>query len=76
MQITAIHPDPQRCLLCGQANSCQALGEQDGHQACWCHDPVLRFSPELLARVPQALRGKACICKACVLAFAARPPEV
>lgn len=73
MQITAIHPDPLRCPLCGQANGCQDLGAKDDLHGCWCHDPVLRFSPELLARVPQSLRGKACICKACVVAFAAQP---
>ena len=73
MQITAIHLDPLRCPLCGQANGCQDLGAKDDLHGCWCHDPALRFSPELLARVPQSLRGKACICKACVVAFAAQP---
>ena len=29
MQITAIHPDPLRCPLCGQANGCQALGAKE-----------------------------------------------
>ena len=49
MQITAIHPDPLRCPLCGQANGCQDLGAKDDLQTCWCHDPALRFSPELPA---------------------------
>jgi hypothetical protein len=31
--------------------------------ACWCTQAS--FSPELLARVPAAERGQACVCAAC-----------
>lgn len=70
MHITAINPDPLRCPLCGQANHCLNLGAQDSAQRCWCNDPALRFPAALLARVPMAARGKACICQACVQAAA------
>jgi hypothetical protein len=34
--------------------------------ACWC--TAMRFSPDLLARVPPELRHKACICATCAQA--------
>ena len=54
-----------QCPLCGGPNGCMpaAMGSFEG--ACWCKE--LRFSPELLARVPEGLRNKACICRACAL---------
>ncbi len=67
--------DPTRCPLCGQPNQCagqveRATGVQQ--PACWCTQR--EFSEELLQRVPAALRRKACICPACVLATQARFP--
>ena len=52
------------CPLCGGANACApaACGRLDVD--CWCRRE--RFGPELLARVPTAERGRACICPACV----------
>ncbi len=55
-----------RCPLCGQPNLCalemqRATGQPQ--PPCWCVD--VRFSPELLARVPEAAQRKACICAAC-----------
>jgi len=35
---------------------------------CWCTQES--FAPALLEKVPEALRDKACICQACVRAFA------
>lgn len=54
------------CPLCGGANACApaACGRLDVD--CWCRRE--RFSPEILARVPAAERGRACICQACVAA--------
>jgi hypothetical protein len=33
---------------------------------CWCTG--LQFRPEVLARIPEAACGKACICTACACA--------
>ncbi|MEY8878101.1 MAG: cysteine-rich CWC family protein [Leptothrix sp. (in: b-proteobacteria)] len=54
------------CPLCGGANACEPArcGQLDA--PCWCRDA--RFSADLLARVPEAQRGRACICAACVAA--------
>ncbi|MBP7503434.1 MAG: cysteine-rich CWC family protein [Aquabacterium sp.] len=59
-------PCPGLCPLCGQANACaQATGSPtDG--PCWCAN--LTFSPDLLARVPEAQQGVSCICEACARA--------
>jgi hypothetical protein len=52
------------CPLCGGANACvmAAGGGADG-SPCWC--VAATFSDALLARVPAAARGRACICAAC-----------
>ncbi len=60
---------PEVCPLCGQANQCameiaRATGVSQG--PCWCSQ--LSFEPELLARIPQAARGKSCVCAACAKA--------
>jgi len=54
------------CPLCGQANDCamereRATGVPQG--ACWCMQ--VDFSAELLARVPEPSRDRACICPRC-----------
>ncbi|GAB4398544.1 MAG: hypothetical protein OHK0048_10370 [Rhodoferax sp.] len=56
----------QRCPLCGGPNDCaMALGQAgtDAGKSCWCVQA--HFSAELLARVPEAARGRACICPRC-----------
>lgn len=58
--------DPCRCPLCGQPNACaNELARATGapQPPCWC--TTVRFAPELLARVPAAAQGRACICAAC-----------
>jgi len=69
MKINAMLPDPLVCPLCGQANGCLNLGAQDVNRTCWCNDPAIKFPQALLASIPAQLRGKACICKSCVLRF-------
>ena len=58
--------DSTRCPLCGGGNAC-ALERQketgERQPPCWC--TRVAFSPELLARVPAASGGRACICRAC-----------
>jgi len=64
-------PDPARsCPICGAPNACGAAAGTSGR--CWCVD--LRFPPELLARVPPAMRDRACICRACATAAQVAPP--
>jgi len=65
-------PETRRCPLCGGDNRCameveRATGMPQG--PCWCVNAT--FDPDLLARLPEAARGKACICAACVARFAA-----
>jgi hypothetical protein len=65
--------DATRCPLCGGDNRCameqrKATGEPQ--PPCWCLSET--FTPELLARIPQAARGTACICPGCVKAALAR----
>lgn len=58
--------DATRCPLCGQPNRCALEQERANGQTqapCWCTQP--RFDAELLARLPAAARGAACICRAC-----------
>jgi hypothetical protein len=43
-----------------------AAGDHDA--PCWCTQ--VGFAPELLARVPAAARGLACICRRCAEAGA------
>ena len=64
--------DATRCPLCGRSNRCAMEVQRETGQAqppCWCTQAA--FSRELLARVPEALRGQACICAACAAQSAA-----
>lgn len=53
------------CPLCGKPNDC-ALAKTGRHDAdCWCmHTPV---NPASLARIPEPLQRKACLCRQCAL---------
>lgn len=66
--------DAMRCPLCGGDNRCameveKATGKPQ--PPCWCVSET--FTPELLARIPEAARRSACICPACVKAALAGP---
>lgn len=52
-----------RCPLCGQPNGCAAASSGRFDTPCWCSNAT--FTPTLLALVPAAQRGRACICKSC-----------
>ncbi|MBD3893854.1 MAG: hypothetical protein EST26_08315 [Hydrogenophaga sp.] len=62
------------CPLCGQDNRCaQQASSASGTSAatplpCWC--VAQTFAPALLAQVPAAAQGRACVCAACLAAFA------
>ncbi|NMM14381.1 MAG: cysteine-rich CWC family protein [Rhodoferax sp.] len=63
--------DPTCCPLCGQSNQCAGQVERATgikQPPCWCNEAS--FGADLLARVPEQLRRKACICPACVQAAA------
>jgi hypothetical protein len=60
---------PERCPLCGQPNQCAMELERITGQKqppCWCTQ--VDFSTDLLARVPQEAKNRACICAACAKA--------
>jgi hypothetical protein len=59
------------CPLCGGANACAPARTGGFDEACWCRDAT--FSAALLARVPEALRGVACVCAACARANVREP---
>ncbi len=51
------------CPVCGAANRCAPAASGTFDVPCWCTQAAI--SPAALARVPQDLRGKACLCPAC-----------
>ena len=56
------------CPLCGNNNRCAPAQAGSFEVDCWCmHTPVSR---DALARLPDAERGKACICPACAAGVA------
>ena len=59
------------CPLCGQPNDCRPADTGEFSSACWCRD--VQFSAELLARVPPASAGRACICRRCAESFRSEP---
>ena len=65
-------PDPARCPLCGEENAC-ALAAGRAGETCWCVSA--HFPPELLARIPDSARGRACVCARCVRAQRAAQSE-
>ncbi len=52
--------DATRCPLCGEANACQIAA---GRTKCWCFETPV--PADVLARVPLAAQGVACVCKRC-----------
>ncbi|MCB9616400.1 MAG: cysteine-rich CWC family protein [Sandaracinus sp.] len=53
--------ESKRCALCGAQNEC---GVAAGASHCWCFDVVIPAS--LLARIPEELRDRACVCPSCI----------
>lgn len=72
------HPriDPSCCPLCGRDNRCAMEQERSTglpQGPCWCVTET--FDPGLLDRLPEAARGQACICDACLQAFRNTAPD-
>ncbi|MGH6648655.1 cysteine-rich CWC family protein [Aquabacterium sp.] len=63
---TTTMTSPDACPLCGGPNACAVSAGGSTDAPCWCRSAV--FSEELLARVPSAQRGLACICARCATA--------
>ncbi|PUE17200.1 cysteine-rich CWC family protein [Limnohabitans sp. MMS-10A-178] len=58
--------DPIKCPICGEPNQCaQEISKASGKppERCWCMTAT--FSSELLDRVPEEAKNKACICAKC-----------
>jgi hypothetical protein len=65
--MSAPPPDASLCPLCGRGNQCAIMAGIDP-LSCWCMDvPV---SPAALARIPEPMRNKACLCPACAQGMA------
>lgn len=54
------------CPACGGPNGCAVAASGRFEVDCWCKTAT--FSAELLARVPDHRKNKACICRACAQA--------
>src|ERR1700761_2198017 len=58
---------PELCPLCGEANTCQLCSPATHKGPCWC--AKVEMPEELLSRIPEAYRNRACICRKCVESF-------
>jgi hypothetical protein len=65
--MTSNNGDEARCPLCAQSNDCQQCTVSAYKGPCWCS--AVKIPEALVARVPAELRGRACICRACVMKF-------
>jgi prepilin-type N-terminal cleavage/methylation domain-containing protein/prepilin-type processing-associated H-X9-DG protein len=66
--------NPNQCPLCGAANECQLCSPAAYKGSCWC--ARVEIPGELLARVPENFRNRACICRNCVEKFQREPLQV
>lgn len=57
--------DTTRCPSCGQPNECAMAAGRDP-ESCWCMS--VSIDPDVIARLPEAARGKVCICHRCATA--------
>lgn len=57
------------CPICNQPNECGIQAVHENGADCWCFHET--FPKELLQQIPINKRGKACICKRCLLAYEA-----
>jgi len=67
-------PLPARhCPLCGGPNGCAPALSGSFTTPCWCREQPIDAAAR--ARVPAALRGKACLCQRCGTASPAAEKE-
>jgi len=62
--------NPARCPLCDGPNDCQLASPAAWKGQCWCAPEEIPRA--LLARVPENLHNRACICRRCVEEFRLR----
>jgi prepilin-type N-terminal cleavage/methylation domain-containing protein/prepilin-type processing-associated H-X9-DG protein len=58
---------PEKCPLCGASNDCQLCTNAAYKGSCWCAH--MEMPEQLLARVPENLKNRACICRRCITVF-------
>lgn len=69
----ALQPLPNlACPLCGAANECAPALQGKCGVECWCTSVTV--SQKALARIPDELKGKACLCRACATGQEASTP--
>jgi hypothetical protein len=51
------------CPLCGGPNDCRAAQSGSFDPPCWCAEVTV--DPAALARMPEAARNRACLCRRC-----------
>ena len=61
------------CPLCGGANQCAPAKAGTFDVECWC--TRVPISPQALARVPEELVGKACLCPRCAADVSSVQPD-
>jgi len=61
--------NPAQCPLCQDVNECLLCSPVAYKGQCWCRQEDI--PAELLARVPEHLRNRACLCRSCVEKFRA-----
>jgi prepilin-type N-terminal cleavage/methylation domain-containing protein/prepilin-type processing-associated H-X9-DG protein len=59
--------NPAECPLCAQPNACQLCSPASRKAPCWC--TRIEIPAELIARIAENLRDRACVCRACVEKF-------
>jgi len=59
--------NPAACPLCGNDNGCQLCSPATYQGPCWC--ARVEMPAALLARVPENLRDRACICRQCAESY-------
>ena len=62
--MATLDPKPNNtCPLCGGPNGCAPAATGSFDSPCWCTTAVI--DPSALARIPEAQRNLACICRRC-----------
>lgn len=51
------------CPVCGGPNGCAPAASGSFDTPCWC--TTVDIDPAALARVPEPMRGRSCLCRRC-----------
>lgn len=70
----AFDPKPNNtCPLCGGPNGCAPAASGSFDTPCWC--TTTPIDPAVLARIPEAQRNQACVCRNCATGKSGRNPQ-